>query len=194
MHPYSINSEEHRRISLYISVLAILFAWGLSCFSTQVISIPWWIEAPSVMGFYGLLNKMFDLYIWKFAIWRKLKLIKTPIVDGIWEGTLTSSSSHATGPIKVNIKIQQTWTHIRIFLKTDSSESYSFEASMTVDHFDTTRIHYQYMNSPKDASPATMHIHCGAVTAKIIDSDTIEAEYFSGRDRNNNGAFTIQKL
>ncbi len=54
MHPYSINSEEHKHISLYLAVVAILLAWTLYLFSKNVFPLPWWIEAPSVIGFYGI--------------------------------------------------------------------------------------------------------------------------------------------
>ena len=194
MHNYSINSEEHKIVSFYLAILAILLAWGLSLFSDKVFSIPWWIEAPSVIGFYGILYKLFDSWFWKKEILRKIGLIKTPVVEGNWTGILNSLSQHSTGPIDIKkFKVKQTWTHIRIYLATETSESYSFEASMTVDHFDTARIHYQYMNSPKDSSPETMHMHCGSVTAKIIDSETIESEYYSGIDRNNIGSFSLKK-
>lgn len=142
----------------------------------------------------GILYKLFDSWFWKKEILRKIRLIKTPVIEGNWTGSLNSSSQYSTGPIDIKkFKVKQTWTRIRIYLATETSESYSFEASMTVDHFDTARIHYQYMNSPEDSSPETMHMHCGSVTAKIIDSETIEAEYYSGRDRNNTGSFSLKK-
>ncbi len=194
MHPYSINSEEHKKVSLCIAVAAILLAWGLSVFSNHVLKIPWWIESPSVLGFYGILYALFNNYLWKKKILHTLGVIKTPVFEGVWLGEIISQSEHATNPIIIKkFKIKQTWTHIRIFLETETSESYSFEASMNIDYFDTARIHYQYMSQPKDSSPETMHMHCGSVTAKLIDENNIEAEYYSGRDRNNTGSFRVER-
>lgn len=195
MHPYSINSEEHKRTSFYIAVFAILLAWGLYLFSKNVMSLPWWIEAPSVIGFYGILYKWFDTELWKNKHIRKLLGIRTPIVDGAWSGEINSASVYSKGPIPTKkFCIKQTWTHISIYLETETSESHSFEASMNVDQFDTARIHYQYMNVPKDSAPETMHIHYGSATAKLTDENSLETEYYSGRDRNNTGSFKVIKL
>ena len=186
MHPYSINSEEHKNVSLYIAVLAILLAWGLYLFSKNIFALPWWIEAPSVIGFYGILHKCFETSLWRNKYIRKIFGIKTPIMDGNWSGTITSHSTHATSPIPIEkFCIKQTWTHIGIYLETKTSESYSFEASMNVDEFGTARVHYQYMNKPKDNAPETMHVHYGSASTKLDDQGSLQTEYYSGRDRNN---------
>lgn len=195
MHPYSINSEEHKRMSLYMAVIAILLAWGLFFFSKNIFSLPWWVEAPSVIGFYGFLHKWFESKLWRNKFIRKIFGIKTPIVDGDWSGSITSHSSHANGLIPIKkFCIKQSWTHIRIYLETENSESYSFEASMNVDEFGTVRIHYQYMNKPKDGAPETMHVHYGSASAKLDDQGVLRTEYYSGRDRNNTGSFEIKRL
>lgn len=195
MHPYSINSEEHKHISLYLAVISILLAWGLNVFSTNIFSIPWWVEAPSVIGFYGILHKLFETSLWRNTHVRKILSIKTPIIDGDWSGTIASHSVHATGPVPIKkFCIKQTWTHICIYLETNTSESYSFEASMNVDEFETARIHYQYVNKPKDNAPETMHIHQGSASAKLDDQDVLQTEYYSGRDRNNTGSFELKKI
>lgn len=195
MHPYSINSEEHKHLSLYIAIIAILLAWMLYLFSKNVYPLPWWIEAPSVIGFYGILHTWINAKLWRNKYIRKIFGIKTPIFDGAWSGSITSHSIHAKGPIPIKkFCIRQTWTHMRIYLETETSESYSFEASMNVDEFGTARIHYQYMNKPKDNAPETMHVHYGSATAKLDDQGVLQNEYYSGRDRNNTGSFDVKRL
>ncbi len=195
IHPYSINSEEHKYISLYLAILSILLAWGLYLFSKNIFALPWWIEAPSVIGFYGILHKWFETKLWRNNFIRKITSIKTPIVDGDWSGTITSHSNHANGPIQIKkFCIKQTWTHLLIYLETETSESFSFEASMNVDEFGTARIHYQYRNKPKDNAPETMHIHEGSASAKLENKGTLQTEYYSGRDRNNTGSLEVKKL
>lgn len=195
MHPYSINTEEHKWLALYVMVIAVLLAWTLYWFSKNVFAIPWWLEAPSVIGFYGILHKWLDLKLWKNNYIRKIFGIKTPIFDGGWSGSIKSNSDHADGLIPIKkFCIKQTWTHIRIYLETETSESHSFEASMNVDEFGTSRIHYQYMNKPKDSAPESMHVHYGSASAKLDDHGTLQTEYYSGRDRNNTGSFEVKKL
>ncbi len=189
MHPYSINSEEHKRIHLCIAILSIFLAWSI-----DIVEIPWWIESPSVIGFYGVLYTVFDKYLWKKRFFRFIGGIKTPILEGDWSGKILSSSKHALTPIAIKkFRIKQTWSRISFFLATETSESYSFVASMTIDQFDTPRIHYQYRNDPKENSPKTMYKHCGSVIAKVISDNEIEAEYYSDRDRKNTGSFTLKK-
>lgn len=195
MHPYSINSEEHKRLSLCIAITAILLAWGLYLFSNNVFPLPWWIEAPSVIGFYGILHSWFNTTLWRNKYVRKIFGVRTPIFEGDWSGSITSNSTHANGSIPIKkFCIRQTWTHMRIYLETETSESYSFEASMNVDEFKTARIHYQYINKPKDSAPETMHVHYGSASAKLDDGGVLQTEYYSGRDRNNTGSFEVKKL
>lgn len=195
MHPYSINSEEHKHISLYLAVVAILLAWELYLFSKNVFPLPWWIEAPSVIGFYGILHKWFENKLWRNKYIRRVLSIKTPIIDGNWSGSITSHSTHANGLIPIKkFCIKQTWSHVLIYLETETSESNSFEASMNVDEFGTPRIHYQYINKPKDNAPETMHVHYGSASAKLDDNGSLQTEYYSGRDRNNMGSFEVKKL
>lgn len=195
MHTYSINSEEHKHISLYIAVVAILLAWALYLFSKNIFPLPWWIEAPSVIGFYGILYKWFENKLWRNKHIRRVLSIKTPLIDGNWSGSITSHSIHANGLIPIKkFCIKQTWSHMLIYLETETSESNSFEASMNVDEFGTPRIHYQYINKPKDSAPETMHVHYGSASAKLDDNGLLQTEYYSGRDRNNMGSFEVKKL
>jgi len=195
MHPYSINSREHKQISLYISIISILLAWALYLFSKNIFSLPWWIESPSVIGFYGLLYKLFEVKLWQNEHIRKIFRIKTPIIDGNWSGSITSHSEHANGPIPINkFCIKQTWDNVSIYLETETSKSYSFEASMNVDEFGAATIHYQYINEPKDNASETMHTHRGSASAKLDAEGLLRVEYYSGRDRNNTGSFEVRKL
>ena len=178
-----------------VSIPDLTLKWGLSLFSDNVFSIPWWVEAPSVIGFYGFLNKWLDLKLWREKYIRIFFGIKTPIFDGDWSGLITSNSSHSTGLVPVKkFFIRQTWTHVGVYLETETSESSSFEASMNVDEFGIARIHYQYINKPKDSAPETMHVHYGSVSAKLDDQGGLQAEYYSGRDRNNTGSFEVRRL
>lgn len=175
--------------------MAILLAWGLYIFSKNVFSLPWWIEAPSVIGFYGFIHKWFETKLWKNKYIRKTCRIKTPIIAGNWSGLIKSHSSHSNGPIPIKkFCIRQTWTHICIYLETETSESHSFEASMNVDEFGTAKIHYQYMNKPKDSAPESMHVHFGSASAKLEEENVLQTEYYSGRDRNNTGSLEIRRL
>jgi hypothetical protein len=194
MHPYSINSEEHKSIPFYLGILAIILAYLLSYLSARLFPIPWWLDAPSVLGFYGILHNLFNKFFWKWDWLHSLGIIKTPILHGSWGGEVSSLTKHDDAKQKVNVKVLQTWTEMKILLVAPNSTSFSYEASIIIEGDDTAMLYYQYEGHPKHKAPETMHIHRGSVCAKLLSSSEINAEYYSGRDRQNIGTFEIKKV
>src|SRR3984893_10900378 len=79
MHGYSTDSDEKRIVPLFLAGLAIALAWMSSnLLATEHFSMPWWMDAPSSMFFYGTLYALFDRRLWRHPLMRKLGLVKTP--------------------------------------------------------------------------------------------------------------------
>ncbi len=193
MHPYSTDAIERKIIPLFIAGLAIICAWFLNLYLKRFnIILPWWIDAPSVLGFYGLLFSLFDQYLWRTGIFHKIGLIKTPILFGNWRGVLTSSFEPDT-PKGANMKITQTWTKIEILLKTDSSKSHSLVASILLQSPGGPILNYQYLNDPIPNTPATMSMHYGTAKLNLMDNK-LEGDYYSGRGRQNIGILYLEKI
>lgn len=189
MHNYSVNSEERKSVPFWLAIISIGIAWILGS-----LPIPWWLDAPAVMGSYFVLYAWVDKKLWKASFFRRILSIKTPIIEGTWTGNLDSSTEHPGGIGKgFEMTICQTWTEMKILLDTDTSHSYSIEGSIVLDHADTPVIYYQYENHPKHGAAETMHIHKGSVHARIISQSEIYSEYYSGRDRLNTGSFKAVK-
>jgi uncharacterized membrane protein len=54
MHGYSTDSDEKRVVPLILAGLAIALAWMSSnLLATEHFSMPWWMDAPSSVFFYG---------------------------------------------------------------------------------------------------------------------------------------------
>ncbi len=132
MHPYSIDTEERKKILLILAIVSIILAW---CFykilNNYQIVLLWWIESPSVLFFYELLFVAFDKWLWQY--FEKFGLVKTPNLNGGWKGYLRSSFDEHSTKIKATLKIFQTWTRIKILLTTESSSSCSETASVITD-------------------------------------------------------------
>src|SRR6266550_2643054 len=98
MHGYSTDSSERRIVPLLLALLAIALAWASSKFlATAHLSVPWWVDAPSSMAFYGALYALFDRYLWRNSLVHKLGLVRIPNLTGRWRGYLvTSFDGHAT--------------------------------------------------------------------------------------------------
>src|SRR6266571_1215629 len=92
MHGYSTDSNERRLVPLLLATLAIGFAWMFAkLLAISHLSFPWWLDAPSSLGFYAALYALFDKYLWRNRIIRKLGLSRIPNVAGCWHGFLTSA-------------------------------------------------------------------------------------------------------
>jgi hypothetical protein len=73
MHGYSTDSDEKRIVPLFLAGLAIALAWMSSnLLATKHFSMPWWMDAPSSMFFYGTLCALLDTRLWRHPLMRKL--------------------------------------------------------------------------------------------------------------------------
>jgi len=193
MHPYSIDTQERRNIFLLLAVISIILAWGFyNVLNRYHIVLPWWVESPSVLFFYGLLFVIFDRWAWK--VFKKIGLVNTPDLGGEWKGHLKTSFDNHSSEMKATLKIFQAWTRIKILLTTEHSVSHSETASIVIDAPEGKYLSYQYINEPKSNAVKTMSIHRG--TARLLFNEkenTLIGEYYSGRDRQNFGSLNFKK-
>lgn len=193
MHSYSIDTQERKNILLFLAAISIFLSWSVyRVLNNYQIILPWCVEIPSILFFYGLLFVIFDKWGWN--IFRKIGFVKTPNLNGKWDGHLkTSFNEHASG-IKATLKIFQTWTKIKITLLTEQSSSYSETASFVIEAPEGKYLSYQYINEPKPNSTKTMSIHRGTVRILFNEKEnTLVGEYYSGRDRQNFGSLNFKR-
>ncbi len=193
MHPYSIDTQERRNILLLLAIISIILALGFyKLLNRYNIILPWWVESPSVLSFYGLLFIIFDRWAWRFL--RKLSVIRTPDLNGEWKGYLKSSFDDHAAQITTTLKIFQTWTKIKILLKTELSLSQSETASIVTTAPEGKYLSYQYINEPVPNAVETMSMHRGTARALFNEKDnTLVGEYYCGRDRQNFGTLNFTK-
>lgn len=193
MHPYSIDTEERKNVSLYVAILSIVLAFGFHrILYYYKIVLPWWIETPSLFFFYGGLSVAFDKWFWKIA--KKIGFVKTPYLNGKWIGYLKSSFGEHSSEMEATLQIFQTWTKIKILLSTDQSISYSESASVIVNTPEGTYLSYQYINEPRPNAIKTMSIHRGTTRLLFKEKEnTLVGEYYSGRDRQNFGTLNFKR-
>jgi hypothetical protein len=197
MHPYVTDSEERKIIPWFLAVLGVLASWALYAILNSVqVSPPWWIDMPSLIGFYGLFYTVFDKWLWQVPVFHAVGLVKVPNLNGTWEGEISSSYHEHQNKLPATIQIVQTWSKIVINLETESSKSRSQTASVITETPDTILVTYEYLNEPKPHSTSTMHAHRGTArhTLALVDGDvTFNGEYYSGRDRGNFGTLYFTK-
>jgi len=194
MHTYSVDINERKYILLILAIISIIFSWWFyKILGNYKIALPWWIESPSVLFFYGLLFVVFDKWLWQYL--KKLNILKTPNLNGEWTGNLKSSFDNHSAEVKSTLKVFQTWTKIKILLTTDQSSSYSEAASIVIDSPEGKYLSYQYINEPKSNAVKTMSIHRGTVRLLFDEKiNSLDGEYYSGRDRQNFGSLHFEKV
>lgn len=195
MHGYSTDSDERRVVPLLLASLAISFAWLSSKLLLVIhLSVPWWVDAPSVMAFYGVLYALFDRYLWRNGLVSKLGLVRMPNLAGRWYGYLISSFDGHAKHHDLMITICQSWTQIAVFLTTAKSISRSCAAVIQVDDPEGVALIYQYQNQPVADATRTMHMHYGTAMLRVSVEGFLVGDYYAGRDRRTFGRICCRRV
>src|SRR6266403_637620 len=193
MHGYSTDSGERRVVPLLLASVAIALAWLSSkILAVMHLSLPWWLDAPSTLGFYGALYTLFDRNLWRNRLVRKLGLVRVSNLTGRLRGYLVSSFDGHVKRRNLMINIFQGWT-IAVFLTTDPSISRSCAAVIQVDDPDGLSLTYQYQNQPLANTMRTMHMHYGTAMLRLSNDDNLTGDYYAGRDRRTFGRICCRK-
>lgn len=182
MHEYSTNVDR-TKILITLAVLAIGAALLFNTLLQKLmIQIPWWVDAPSVMGFYAIFFALYDQVLWRVHL-GPIPLSQIPNVNGVWAGVLTSSYQGET-KIDIVFYITQTWSRIVIRTETATSTSSTSMAALNTKASTDPGLHYQYISIPEAFTKETMHIHRGTGNLSLSpDGKILKGDYYTGRDR-----------
>ena len=195
MHGYSTDSDERRVVPLLLACLAIFLAWLSSKVLMAIhLSVPWWLDAPSSLAFYGALYTLFDRYLWRNSLVSKLGLVRIPNLAGRWRGYLISSFDGHVKRHDLMINIFQSWTQITVFLTTATSMSRSSAAMIQVEDPEGVALIYQYQNQPLADAIRTMHMHYGTAMLRVSNDGCLVGDYYAGRDRRTFGRISCRRL
>ncbi len=147
--------------------------------------------------FYILL-KLFEAFLWKWKIWKFLKIVDFPDLNGVYKGRFTSSFKDKNGNNfegEMTLKIKQSFSKITIQGLFNLSESISTKAFFDFNELkQKSCLYYFFQNIPGKNATDTMEIHEGS-TILCYDEKTkkLEGTYYSGRGRNNYGDIEVIK-
>ena len=195
MHPYAVDTDERQRVFIFLALVSVGLAWLSNwVLTTFHVTIPWYLEAPSVLSIYGILVWGFNQFVWRWRIFRFVQLVKTPDLSGAWEGYIESSFYHYQQRQHVTVKIQQTWTKMCIEFDTGKmgSRSHSQIAGILMDYPGGPLLSYNYLNEPQASATETMQTHRGT-TVLNIRNNHLEGQYYSGRGRMSLGNIELRR-
>lgn len=201
MHPYSIDTDERVRVIAWMSILSIILFYIFRYILNKLnISFPDIIGGPSVIGIFWFLFWAFDNYAWKWKLFRKIHLVKTPILEGVWRGKYyskrrcqeTNNIIETEGDAKFTIN--QNWTTISIIQQSKSSKSCSEVAGIAINDNMGIVLSYQYKNEAEFKSEETMHSHIGFNKLHYYpDEQILKGNYFTDKVRQSYGTVSYKK-
>lgn len=193
MHAYATNSSERESTPIWLAFFAVVAALILnSGLQLTKLQVPWWVDAPSVMGFYGLIYQWFDKYLW-YQQFKFISFSSIPNLQGTWVGVIHSSHGSGADVPDVILYIRQTWTRLNVRLATQNSSSYSIMAAVNTHESSEPCLKYEYMNEPSALSVNTMNAHRGTANLQLSpDNQELVGDYFTGRGRQNIGTMEFK--
>ena len=150
-------------------------------------------SAPSVVGFYGGLYKLFDRYCWRWGLLRSIGIVNVPTLDGCWTGFVRSSHDGHDEKHLVSVQIRQDWTQMQITLKGQFSQSYSFLAAVLTHAPEGVVLAYEYRNEPIPNATDTMQMHYGTARLTMSPPGVMQGFYYTGRGRQNYGYIRLSR-
>ena len=198
MHPYSININDKAKVYWIIVPLSLLCGYLTNECILKNLDFyqpySWIVDVPSSgLAFFAIYYQLFDKYIWKWFsncnFW-----FETPNISGEYEGVLLSSRDDKQTPTKIEIKIKQTLTKIKISLHTSQSTSKSEMAALIVDEPDGPLLIYEFINDHRKVADPNLTIHRGLTRLTLNKEEkTLTGIYYTSPERKNYGEIRVTK-
>lgn len=161
--------------------LAYVFNLIVQVLSTNLHS-NWYfvLDTLGVLGGYGFLYKIFDLYLWKYLPWKSFGVADFPKLEGRWKGQIFSSYDNHSTPNEAILEVTQAFSEIKVCMYMKKSHSYSLVAGFVKEETGQTTLHFEYLNIPNDQADDTMNPHFGTgFLALHSDTNKVDGEYYN---------------
>ena len=128
-----------------------------------------------------VLIKVFNKYVWKCFIVKKILGIDIPYIEGRWEGWIKSTYSNYQQKHEVVIEFTQTLTKISVWYYDKNAVMHSLVSTSILDELGgTPRLLFIYDNNPIISNNSGLHRHIGVMELYIMgNEDVIKGTYFN---------------
>ncbi len=195
LHDYAIFDHDRAKVGRYLGSISVILAGFISQFILLLknfTGLNFLKSSIPVVVIYFSINYIFNKWVWK------LPIFKIPILQGRW--IITGKTLEESGNTKYDwdgeINIEQNWKTILIHLKTKSSQSYSYTATLSkIDGIiGGWQLSYSYRNEAEIEYSHELKDHKGF--CEIIFNKELscgEAQYFNSKNRRTFGSISMKK-
>ncbi|URQ87043.1 hypothetical protein J8Z28_03870 [Pseudoalteromonas sp. SCSIO 43088] len=196
MHDYAVFGHDRANIGRWLGFLAIVAAGGASQVLTWLGSTTGWeafSKATVATGVvYLALHWLFNNILWK------IKWFQIPNISGIWNinGQTLDENGNTKYEWPAKLDIEQNWKQISINIKTKSSQSQSYTATLS-KRFGVRGgwiLSYSYRNEPELEQSHELNSHKGFCELEIDKDLKIgKATYFNSNGRRTYGVMQLER-
>ncbi|MFB6203684.1 MAG: hypothetical protein ABEK01_04300 [Candidatus Nanohaloarchaea archaeon] len=181
MHPYSSDSREKFRVIGNLAGASVLVSYLIyRYFAPLEAGVPTFLVYMLPLTLFGVFYKVFEKMLWRNRIARKILGVKTPDLNGKWEGVSEDEDQES-----LLVEIEQTWSKINIELTSKSAATFSHAATLMEDEDDDFYLCFTYSNRDRPRAPEDIEDHIGTAWLEHDDSggdQTLQGIYINGRE------------
>ncbi len=184
---YSINTEIRRNIIFFLAVLSTATMGVIKAFFQ---SLNYEISIPSSFALFGFYFWLFDNYLWR--IWILKKIHNIPDLSGEWEGEVTKPNEPHFDIYPVKAIIEQSWTKIQIEVVGKYTRSKLGSISMDLSTPARRCLDYIYSVKPTLEQNGENKRGEGCQSLLVENDKLLTGYYFTSKLRK--GKLTLRKI
>jgi hypothetical protein len=174
---YSVDGRGRAEVYVTLALVAIGLTWLLHHQLTHLpFEIPWWVDVPSFAVIFGLVNVVFDRWLWRGRI-LGVRLSPIPDFSGDWKGAIHAASDRGKSiELPVDVNIAQTWSAILVKGTTRNGTTRSKIAGVRIEE---SELRYEYETHAHIVGTAEGRHHVGFAVLQLLDNDHLEGFYYT---------------
>lgn len=201
LHEYAIFDHSRANIGRLLGITSMILASSITALLAGLYAkteIPLFAGASVTSAIvYTGLHWAFNKFGWKQKLFQLFW--EVPDLNGVWQivGKTLDENDNVVHNWFGTLDIEQKWEKISISLKTETSQSFSYTATITKvpGNHGGWLLHYSYDNKPFTGNYKELNGHSGYCEAFFnVNLDSANASYFNSRGRNTFGSMTITKV
>lgn len=191
MEEYSIDGRGRGETYLGLAVVSIVLAYlSHRCTDLLPFRVPWYVEVPSFAVWFGLVNLLFDRWLWRVRPFGGRRWSGVPYFGGAWSGTIRAHDERgALVEIPVAMTIRQTWSAISIHGETAQGVTRSKMAGVRLED---DEVRYEFETHANVLNEEGRH-HVGFGVLQLRGDDALEGFYYTLDGSTRKGSMRLRR-